>query len=492
MQQKFLSNLILVVVLNLLVKPFYILGIDAEVQNRVGEEIYGNYFSLLNFSFLLNILLDLGLTNYNTRNIAQHPRLIAKHFYKILSLRLTLFIVYAGFTLVSAYFIGYSGSEFYLLGILMVNQFLVAVVQFCRSNFAGLHLFKTDSFISILDRSLLIIFCSVLLWTNVFEGDLQIEWFVYAQTAAYGLSALISLSLLIGRVGKVKLSVQRVFSIAVLKQSFPYALLILLMMLYTRIDAVMLERLLPNGDAQAGIYAQGYRLLDAVAMFALLFAGLLLPIFSRLIQLKKSVSQMLELAYRLLFGISVIVAVSCFFYQNQLIGLRYPTANEVSAHTFGYLILSFIPISLGYVFGTLLTANGSLKQLNIMAISGLALNVILNLVLIPKFKAEGAALATLITQSLTVFAQIVLAYALFKLPFNGRLYVKFAALGIWMYACQFSLFYYSDCSAFQALGILFFSSVLIAFFLGIFRMSDFKAVLKSQSVGDDEEGNAHS
>lgn len=91
MQKKFLSNLFLLVVLNLLIKPFFILGIDAEVQNRVGEIEYGNYFALLNFSFLLNILLDLGITNYNTRNIAQHPQLIEKHFSKIFWLRMVLF-----------------------------------------------------------------------------------------------------------------------------------------------------------------------------------------------------------------------------------------------------------------------------------------------------------------------------------------------------------------------------------------------------------------
>ena len=97
MQKTFLSNLILIVVLNLLIKPFYILGIDAEVQNRVGAEIYGNYFALLNFSFLLNILLDFGITNFNSRNIAQNPQLVSKHFGKLLSIRFTLFFIYVFF-----------------------------------------------------------------------------------------------------------------------------------------------------------------------------------------------------------------------------------------------------------------------------------------------------------------------------------------------------------------------------------------------------------
>ena len=52
MQKKFLSSLGLLVLLNLIVKPLFILGIDAEVQNRVGQEDYGLYFGLLNLSFI--------------------------------------------------------------------------------------------------------------------------------------------------------------------------------------------------------------------------------------------------------------------------------------------------------------------------------------------------------------------------------------------------------------------------------------------------------
>ena len=72
MQRSFLLNFGLVLVLNLLVKPFYILGIDAGVQRAVGSAAYGTYAALLSLGFLLNIVLDLGMTNQNTRHIAQH------------------------------------------------------------------------------------------------------------------------------------------------------------------------------------------------------------------------------------------------------------------------------------------------------------------------------------------------------------------------------------------------------------------------------------
>ena len=55
MKQKFVWNLFLIVILNLLIKPFYIIGIDAEVINRVGLTEYGNYFALINLSFYLTL-----------------------------------------------------------------------------------------------------------------------------------------------------------------------------------------------------------------------------------------------------------------------------------------------------------------------------------------------------------------------------------------------------------------------------------------------------
>ena len=84
------SNLGLILVLNLLVKPFYILGIDAGVQDAVGATVYGGYAALLSLGFLLNIVLDLGITNYNTRHIAQHTHLMGKYFSGVVGVRFVL------------------------------------------------------------------------------------------------------------------------------------------------------------------------------------------------------------------------------------------------------------------------------------------------------------------------------------------------------------------------------------------------------------------
>ncbi len=265
MQRKFITNLILLLSLNLLIKPFWILGIDRSVQNLVGEEMYGFYFVVFNFSFLFNILLDLGITNFNNRNIAQNTQLLNKHFSGIIVVRLLLALLYLSVTFSLALLWGFNRDQLYLLGWIAFNQFLLASILYLRSNISGLLMLRTDSLISVLDRVLMIIFCSVLIWGNVTRQAFRIEWFVYAQTAAYLLTAMVALSIVVVKAKFRRIYWNKAFFIMILKQSLPFATLVLMMSLYNRIDPVLIERILPEtqGEVQSGIYAKAFRLFDA-------------------------------------------------------------------------------------------------------------------------------------------------------------------------------------------------------------------------------------
>ncbi len=422
MKRKFVTNLILLLFLNLLIKPFWIFGIDRTVQNVVGNESYGLYFALFNFSVILNIILDLGITNYNNRNIAQHNFLLSKHLSNIVGLKFVLAFMYALVCIIVAFIIGYDKVQIHLLLFLVLNQFLVSFTLYLRSNISALHLFRTDSLISVLDRTLMIIICGLLLYTNILGIDFSIEIFVYAQTAAYFLTTLITLAIVLAKSGKIVVRFNPSFFIVILRQSYPYALLILLMFFYHRVDSIMLERMLPDpiGKEQAGLYAQAFRLLDAVAMFGMLFAGLLLPIFSKMIKQKEDVAQMVKLSFILIFVPAIIVAISSLFYDKEIMNLLYHSSTDDSAIILGLLMTGFLGLSTTYIFGTLLTANGSMKQLNRMAFVGMVINITLNLVLIPKLQAVGSAYACLVTQLFTSLAQLFIAVYIFKLKVNWR------------------------------------------------------------------------
>lgn len=439
MQGKFVKNLTLLLVLNLLIKPFWILGIDRSVQNTVGAEEYGFYFAVLNFSFLFNILLDFGITNFNNKNIAQNNHLLTKYVSNLLVLKVLLFFVYLAITFTSALFIQYSQEQIRLLYFLGFNQFLISFILYLRSNLGGLHLFRTDAVISVLDRTLMIIICGVLLWGNV-VNEFKIQYYIYAQTLGYLLTASTTLLLVLRRTHRpwLKLQFNFPFLIAIVRKSFPFAILVLLMTFYNRIDSVMLERLLDDGARYSGIYASAYRLLDATNMIAYLFAVLLLPIFARMIKQQENVENLLKLAFTLIITPAIIISSAAFFYSDQIMELLYPmhpgeTAMVFeyriieSSRVFGLLMTCFLAISSTYIFGTLLTANGSLWHLNLIALSGMVLNVFLNFIMIPAFQATGSAVASLVTQMLVAVIQMLVVQRLFNIRVNYALIIRLLA-----------------------------------------------------------------
>ena len=111
-------------------------------------------------------------------------------------------------------------------------------------------------------------------------------------------------------------------------------------------------------------------------------------------------------------------AVLCALWAEPLMALLYHGSGEPYVPVFRIVIFGLIPIGLTYIFGTLLTADGRLRQLNLFAASSLVLNVAVNLLLIPRFGAVGSAWASLTAQSFMALAQVGLSIRLCRLPLS--------------------------------------------------------------------------
>lgn len=388
---------------------------------EVGNEVYGEYMALFSFSFLTNIMLDLGLANFNNRNIAQNSHLLSKHFSKLLALKFALGAFYIIVTLILAA-IFYMGDIRYLklLIILCFNAFLLSMIAFMRSYLQGLHLFRIDSVVSVLDRVIMLIVFFAMM-AGIFGLKVDIMNFAYAQTIGYACTALIGFIIVLRETHTFKLSWHWPFNWMILKKSFPFAMLVLLMTFYNRADTVMIERILGGdlGKYQTGIYAKAFRLLDAANNIAILFAVQLLPIFSRMLKQKENIENIVKLSFTLLITPCLIVSISCLFYADEFCKLIY-AGNDEGHEVLGVLMCCFTAISMVYIFGTLLTANGSFKQLNIMALISIGINLILNFILIPKMYAYGSAIASVITQFFAAFVQIYLCYRIFNFHINKK------------------------------------------------------------------------
>lgn len=409
MLKKFLSGLGLMLALNLLIKPVWIFGIDRTVQNITGTE-YGFYYAILNFSFLFSIVLDFGITSFNNRQISQDNNQLKDHFSGMLAVKLMLAVIYMIVVVIASNLIGYNSRQIHLLILLGVVQFLSSLILYLRSNISALMLFKTESIFSVMDKLLMICICSILIWGQVAPGPFQIEWFVYAQLAAYCITATLAFIVVLHHSSGFRFNFLPRFSFDIIRKGMPYALLGLLMMFFSRIDTVMLERMLPDGVKQVAIYANAYRLLDAANNIPYLFSILLLPIFARMLTDKSDVSQIIRVSLALLFPLSIMIASVSLFYSSQLMNMLYIHHIQQSADVFSILMFSFVANTILFVFGTLLTANGSVHIQNKIMFLALILNVGLNLLLIPQYKVIGAAWAGVVTQGFVALAEMFLAF----------------------------------------------------------------------------------
>lgn len=449
------------------------------MQNTVGSEEFGFYFSLFNFSLLLNIILDFGITNYNNRNISQNQNILSKHVSNIIAIRLILALIYAILSISIALIIGYDPRQMKMLGMLIFNQFLLSFILYLRSNISGLQMFKTDSVISVLDRLLMIIICGIFIWGNITESSFKIEWLVIIQTISYFITALTAFFIVLRKTDFFKINFDYKFFRVFLKKSFPYALLALLMSFYNRIDSVMLERLLINGKEQTGIYAQAFRILEGASMFAYLFSVLLLPMFAKMLKKRESIKSLSNLSFLMIIVPAISVVFICIFYNNDIMSLMYKEHFDQSAKILSIIMIGFLGICTTYIFGTLLTSNGSLKYLNIMASCGMILNIILNLILIPRYQALGAAISSMTTQLFTGLSQLLIAKKVFHFKNNYKLlvllfiFIMFSGVITYIMSRTNLTWYYS-----AVLSLII--CLTLAFALKIFKLKDFLLILKER------------
>ncbi len=398
MRKQFLLNIFFLILLNVLIKPFWVLGIDRTIQNEVGSAEYGWYFSLFGFSFLFNSLLDLGVTNFSSWSISRNPSFVRLGFEKLARLKLVLGVLYVVVTVLVALIFEYDQKSILLLFGLCINQFLLSYILFQRSVLAGLQIFWLDSIFSIMDKLLVIVGCSYLLWfsgISIFE----IEWLVYVQLLSYiGTGVILLLINFMKKKSQMDSPGAKLAFAELLQKSYPFAVIILFMTFYYRIDAFMIERMLEDGATQAGYYAQSFRLFDVLNNFIFLITGILFPMLTKSFFENKDTSMLTSMVLRLLLFPAVILLPLTILKGGELMKLLYSAPFISSNQLLVLFCIALIGLGLTSVYGTALTAKGELMKMIKITGVGFGINLTLNGLLIPYYGIIAAAATSAFTQ----------------------------------------------------------------------------------------------
>lgn len=479
MRKKFLTNIAILIGVNLLIKPFWILGVDRAIQNAVGNTQYGIYVNISAFSILFLMLLDFGINNFSSSSIAKDHGIINKQFSSLVPLKIIFSVFYLAITMLAGILYGFNLGELYLLFFMALNQVIAYFILYFRSNVSGLQHFKTDALLSVVDRTLMIIFCSLIIWASF--AAVTIQTYLYAQFLGYIVSSVICFIVLKPYLTSVKLNFDKKVLLRLVKEAYPYALLAFLIAFYTKLDTILIKRIYPDGNTENGVYASACRLLEASNMLAAMVASMLLSLFAKILSDKSQLQLMVKTSMSVMLAPAIMLSFFCNVYKSEIMHMLYKNSNEYSAEIFGIVILCFIPMCIMYIFGTLLTANGNLKVLNRMAFVTLIINFSLNIFLIPRYGALGAAVAAVITQFVFALSNLVYSHRIIRLSldmFNMLQYIMFmivfAIIVYYMHQAEIEMFTSLAISGISGISLIFIFRILSYKMLMQFASNSFK------------------
>jgi len=187
-----------------------------------------------------------------------------------------------------------------------------------------------------------------------------------------------------------------------LKDSWPLILSGMAIMLYMRIDQVMIGHML--GQFELGIYSAAVKLSEAWYFMPIIITS---SVFPAIINARKKSKELYIKRMQILYDsftwftilVAVIVTLLSPFIINILYGQEYARASTVLS----ILIFSGIFTFLGVASSNYLIAENLTKISFYITTIGVVINILLNIMLIPLYGINGAAVATLISYSFAAY-----------------------------------------------------------------------------------------
>jgi O-antigen/teichoic acid export membrane protein len=426
---RFFKGLSWLIFLNIMVKPVWLFFIDRQVQISVGYEQYGKYFAILNLSYVLFFLSDVGISNMLNQRLANNKPVNVLQLLQIKSVLLGVyFIVFCFFGWLTHI------SDWTILFYVVVIQCLISLLIFFRSIITANQYFVADSLLSVVDKTLMILLCGSILYTS-FLGSISLRIFLQIQIACTATAVVVSLWFILKKMLMVRAATESLINI--IKPVLPFASIILLMSIHYRVDGFLLERMHPNGAMEAGIYASAYRLLDAGNIAGYLATSFLVAFVARNGEDKRTLEDaVFNTRHLLMFG-SVGIVSFVLMFAPWITELLYHSFRKYDSVVFKLCLASLPGYCLVHIYGSLLTGSARFTQfIKILGVSVL-FNVILNLALIPSVGALGCCIAALVSQYFCGIATFISATKALNISFNSK-----SILIYFLFAVVLSLFFY--------------------------------------------------
>mgnify|MGYP002076930124 CR=1 FL=1 len=368
------------------------------LTSYLGPYRYGQFQFVLSYVTLFGVIIDFGIQQYIIKKISEDRTQAKKYFHNFLAVEIVLAALVYGAMVGVAY---YNGYEPVVIKAIMLAGLGAAVHGLTYPFLAVITSFydlKKAAFLNFLASLINVSMIFLTIWVGGGIIMLTSQQVIYAT-----LAVIIYYHFIQKHIGKLEiirgiLSADKDLIKLILKAALPFALLVGFSTVYNRIDIVLITKLL--GYTQTGLYTAAYKFFDLLAFFPAVVSHALYPLFATLMVQNKmgEIKAMLEKYLRFMAALSLPLGVGGSILAKQIIGILSP---DYAAAAPVLAVLVWAPaILFMYIVVNSLVISQLTKLAMIVTGVNVVINLIGNIILLPKIGIIGAAIMTLVSEFL--------------------------------------------------------------------------------------------
>lgn len=393
------------------------------IARYLDVEKYGIISFSISFTGIAIILIDFGMTTYVTREISRDKTKLSEYVGLVSPLKFILSVTVFFLSAILLYFLGYNSATIYVTLIFIIEMVLMSFTQFINGVFQAYEELKYQSIGCLINCGLLMISILITVKLNLGVFAIAISY-VIGYTGFLGFMSIKYLQKF--KLPKPEFNLKKALN--TIKNALPFGVTNLFNTIYFWMNTVMLSGM--AGDYETGIYKAVFNIIMVFTTLFSVYQLVLFPVMSRFfVDQKELIQRSYEKSVKYLLAITLPICTGIFIYAKPVILLIYNKSYEDAVLP---LKISIWTVAILFLNGiTMLVLNAINRERKVTAIylTGAGVNIVLNILLIPKYSYNGSAIATLISVFL-IF--VILLTEILKTEFRPKtdLIINVIKLGI--------------------------------------------------------------
>ncbi len=383
------------VILARLLSPLASFVIIVLIARIWGSENLGQYNTILAWLAIFQFVSLFGMGEYISKEIGKAPSSGGRYLTHGLLFGLMSSLIFALLMIGGAVLFRYPEQVRHGIMIAALGLAFSTWILICQSVFTAYQRIKYVVLASLFENFLILLLGSAIIIKAY--GLLPLIWCL---VIARVLSSALSLYMAHKYVARMSFQIDRVFFWKLLTPVAVFGLTGVAHQIFMRIDVIMLSKM--KDMATVGLYTSASKLMEICLMLPLAFYILNLPVAARGYRsFRETVQQKMEAYAGNLFVLAFFVFGFSIFFARPILGHVYGESFVGATWVLRILMLAFLVQSAEMVLGMSCQAAGYHKFAMYVSSFRAFANIGLNFFLIPAWTALGAALATLLSVSLS-------------------------------------------------------------------------------------------